>query len=138
MEAGTAIMAQESPMDPAYARRAHLLEELADSLSLASSAIRQANLPVLENQTSRQRVLVQRLSFESGEQFPAADRATDGQWIQELARIEAKVARLNRVHAALIRRARRTVDIFCRVLNHSGTTYPPPAIRPATEGAPKE
>ena len=37
-----------------------------------------------------------------------------------------RVADLNRFYGALLRRRRRTVDICCRVLANSGTTYPAP------------
>jgi len=45
----------------------------------------------------------------------------------ELLAVETKVLQLNRAYAAWLRRARRTVDIFCRVLAHSAITYPPPS-----------
>ena len=56
---------------------------------------------------------------------------------EELAEVERKVAQLNRRYDALLRRARRTVDIFCRVLANSALTYPPPRpeARPVQVGS---
>jgi len=47
----------------------------------------------------------------------------------ELTKAEAQVRHLNRVYGALLRRARRTVEIFCRVLASSAVTYVPPKAR---------
>lgn len=51
--------------------------------------------------------------------------------LSSLSTIQADVRRLNQVHAMLLRRSRRTVDILMNVVgNHTGT-YQPPAPRPA-------
>ena len=44
----------------------------------------------------------------------------------ELARVELEVAKLNRAYGALLRRASRTVTIFCRLLTASELTYAVP------------
>jgi hypothetical protein len=46
--------------------------------------------------------------------------------------METRVAQLNREYGALLTRARRTVDIFCRVLANSEVTYFPPKRESAT------
>jgi len=45
---------------------------------------------------------------------------------RELTQVETGVSQLNQVHGALLRRARRTVEIFNRVLASSAITYIPP------------
>jgi hypothetical protein len=50
---------------------------------------------------------------------------------QELIQVEIRVSQLNQVYGALLRRARRTVQIFNRVLTSSALTYAPPKPEPA-------
>jgi len=51
--------------------------------------------------------------------------------LASLRTIQADIRRLNHVHAALLRRSRRTIDILMNVVgNHTGT-YRPPAPRPS-------
>jgi hypothetical protein len=45
--------------------------------------------------------------------------------------IQADVRRLNQVHAALLRRSRRTIDILMNVVGNRTGTYQPPPPRPA-------
>lgn len=140
--------------DPASAhefleRRLALMRELAESLARAQAAVARADAGQMNAQTMQQRRIceeLRRLTVEFGaarvsgeasatdlraQSSPAAAlgeayerwRALKG----ELAKVEAEVAQLNRNYSALLRRARRTVDIFCRVLANSGITYVPPA-----------
>ena len=119
---------------PAYSlpelliQRLALLRVLADSLERSRVELMTTTPAKLDQQTTRQRELCRQLCALAVE-FPVrgyvrthAGLAND---LQETAR---RVAELNRKYAALLRRKRRTVDIFCRVLASSGTTYPAPKL----------
>jgi len=116
--------AEYSPAPQAGGAGIEVLQELADSLQHAHAAVLRSDLPQILNQTARQRELCARLG--------------EGSFRDDWAEPIRKVAGLTRSYAALLRRARRTVDIFCRVLAHSALTYPPPRREPGSlpvEGA---
>jgi len=100
-----------------------LLAALADSLEQAYLDLMSATPAELDRHTVRQMELCRHLptpgANASSPQFPPA-------LASDLQIHLARVARANRKYAALLRRRRRTVDIFCRVLVSSGTTYPAP------------
>lgn len=117
-----------------YKTRVDLLRELADSLERAHAAVEQSDLPQLSSQTARQQELCARLRQLSGLRPLTEDRSDALR--EELTEVAESVARLTRRYAALLRRARRTVDIFCRVLANSALTYPaPPAQAGSFAGA---
>jgi len=89
-----------------------LWQELGDSLQQAQAAVLLSDLRQLGCQTARQRELCARLHQTT---------VTEG-WGEPI----RKIAEQTRSYAAVLRRARRTVDIFCRVLASSALTYPPP------------
>lgn len=113
------------------------LRQIAHSLELAHAAVLGSDLREITRQTARQRELCAEI-----QQLPVNPLPATGPWLpegltpwlrdgndalgKELAATAKKVAQLNRRYEALLRRARRTVDIFCRVLAHSALTYPPP------------
>jgi hypothetical protein len=128
-------------------RQIALMRELAGSLERAQAAALNSNAGQLSAQTLRQQKLCEELRQLAGKFSPehssptapmvtpihAADAATlhscsqrQQSLLTELRKIGKRVEGLNRNYAALLRRARRTVDIFCRVLANSGVTYPPP------------
>jgi hypothetical protein len=107
-------------------QRLTLLRALADSLEQAKSALATTTPAKLEFHSARQQELCRQLrslatGTPAGGQPGTLTRLAED--VQETAR---RVADLNRKYAALLRRRRRTVDIFCRVLASSGTTYPAP------------
>jgi hypothetical protein len=131
-------MASPSPFSfpEVLTQKLALLRALADSLQQAQSALATATPAQLDQQTARQGELCRQLRalptpFQSSQ--PEAHFKLAGE-LQETAR---RVGELNRKYAALLRRRRRTVDIFCRVLATSGTTYPAPRLvsRPHSEPA---
>jgi hypothetical protein len=107
-------------------QRLALLRALADSLEQAQAELMATTPAKLDQQTARQRELCRQLcALAVG--FP--DRAyvrTHAGLANDLQETVGRVAELNRKYTALLRRRRRTVDIFCRVLASSGTTYPAP------------
>lgn len=126
-------------------RQIGLIRELAGSLERAQAAVLNSDVAQICAQTILQQKLcgeLQRLGKFSPEHSslarmvtPAhpADAATlhplsqrQQSLLTELRETGKRVERLNRDYAALLRRARRTVDIFCRVLANSGVTYLPP------------
>jgi len=114
--------------------RLALMRSLANSLQVAQTALLESNLAELQSQTIRQQSLCDQLQ-RLGPSPPTTNlRALES----ELAQIEWQVAKLNRTYAALLRRASRTVEIFCRVLDTSGVTYalPQPAIGERGEPCP--
>jgi hypothetical protein len=126
--------------------RVDLWRELAHSLEQAHAAVVRSDLPEIRRQTACQQELcvklrqlpvepgrVQAQGLHGGLPPPVADC---GDVLRgELAEVERRVAHLNRRYEALLRRARRTVDIFCRVLANSALTYPPPRAEAATFAA---
>jgi hypothetical protein len=130
-------------------RRLVLMRELAGSLERAYAALAQADFGEMDRQTARQERLCkqlgrvtapgQRHSVAIGPLAAGPTRSPEGadpasaHWSRlrrELRDFETRVAQLNYAYGALLRRARRTVDIFCRVLMHSGITYVPPVQKP--------
>lgn len=128
-------------------RQVRLMQELAGSLERAQAALLNSDVAQLGDQTILQQRLCEELQQLAGKVAlkplfraplipPAhhADNATLERFAQrqrslltELREIGRRVEGLNRDYSALLRRARRTVDIFCRVLASSGITYLPPA-----------
>ena len=101
------------------------LRELAASLESARAAVVGCDLAELICQTGRQRELCASLLKPSDR----APTSADERWnrvLQESQRVAWQIHRLNREYGFLLARARRTVDIFCRVLANSQTTYLPP------------
>jgi hypothetical protein len=126
------------------------MRELAHSLALAQTAVVRSDLVGMQGQTSKQQQLCEQLSqigIQAPTEFPCeaqlpiapagwtrlpenlASPLGGERWnslVNELTQVELQVAALNRTYGALLRRARRTVEIFCRVLATSGVTYAPP------------
>jgi hypothetical protein len=123
-------MASTSPpfLDELLTRRLGLLRAVADSLEQAQAALATTTPEKLDRHSARQRELCAQLcALATGLPDGPYTRTYAGlaNDLQETAR---RVADLNRKYAALLRRRRRTVDIFCRVLASSGTTYPAPKV----------
>jgi len=140
-----------SPVNELLERRVSLMHELAASLELAQAAILHSDAGRLSVQTQRQQELCEHLrglvpELAPGQasqaaraarsvartQLPGTEALNPARQRQralliEGLEIETRVADLNRAYGSLLRRARRTVDIFCRVLANSGVTYHPPA-----------
>jgi hypothetical protein len=130
--------------------RLGLMRELANSLERARAAVLNSDPGQISAQTILQQELCAELrrlaSALTPERVPspaqcphsmagshaldtaegARLRARRRALLVELAEVEQRVFHLNRAYGALLRRARRTLDIFCRVLGSSGVTYVPP------------
>jgi hypothetical protein len=123
-------MASTSPcsLPELLTQRLALLRALADSLERAQVELMTTTPAKLDQQTARQRELCRQLcALAVG--FPERDYVrTHARLANDLQETARRVAGLNRKYAALLRRKRRTVDIFCRVLASSGTTYPAPKL----------
>jgi hypothetical protein len=126
--------------------RVDRLQELADSLERAHAAVLASDLRQITQQTARQLELCAQLRQLSRDavQTPTSwlpgglsspVRPSNHAFGEELAEVAGRVAQLNRQYEALLRRARRTVDIFCRVLTNSALTYPLPRPETARFGA---
>jgi hypothetical protein len=135
-------------MDPEHSpeqagnNRLARLQELAHSLERAYAAVLDSDLAEIRRQTALQQELCSSLRQRpvNPPEMRALSRgrsaAGNGDALAEhLAEVERKVVQLNRKYAALLRRARRTVDIFCRVLATSALTYPPPRPQAASFAA---
>ena len=120
-------------------RRVNLLQQLADSLQSAHAALLIPDYTQIPAQTEAQEGLCHELRRLAPIQ-PSDAAATSGTPVKareqtlasELQALQAHLADLNRRYAALLRRAQRTVNIFCRVLQNSGLTYVVPAPDPAS------
>jgi hypothetical protein len=137
-------------------QRIGLMRELAESLERGQAAVLSSDWPKINAQTERQQELCQQLrqlvsdlgadDVPAGASVPGAPfqpgetvnlppvRARRKALLAQLAEVKAQVADSNRAYGALLRRARRTVDIFCRVLANSGVTYVPPGLQAASAG----
>lgn len=104
--------------------RLELLRALADSLQPAESLRAMASGERLLQHSARQRELCRELHALVERWAGGAGEAGEG--AEDLQEAVRRVRELNRNYAALLRRRRRTVDIFCRVLASAGTTYPAP------------
>lgn len=142
-----------SSVNEALERRIGLMRELAHSLERAQAAVLNSDPAQLSAQTVHQQELCEQwrrlvsefvpsgISFSiRGRAVPKSREAADvgpagerrSALMVDLAEVEARVTHLNHVYGALLRRARRTVDIFCRVLANSGVTYTQPPLHPTS------
>lgn len=128
-------------------QRISVLLELANSLELAQKAVLQSNLEQFRFQTARQIELCNVLressvkssehlsslhaggSHSSEQSLKLGSRDPWNTLRAQLREVELRVLQLNHSYGALLQRARRTVDIFCRVLANSDLTYDPPVPR---------
>jgi hypothetical protein len=143
-------------------RRLDLMRELAGSLEQVQTAVVRSDLGGIEGQTSRQRKLCEALRQlenealrhlpggaiprESRQQkiWPQLPRDSASPVLQkrwkalrlELNEVEMRVAQMNQVYGALLRRARLTLQIFMRVLANSANTYARPNREPAIAQSP--
>jgi hypothetical protein len=124
-------------------KRIELMHELSRSLEHAQAAVLNSDVVELGAQTLRQReicagwqALISSVAISSKKlaplkspdtSKPASTTERRRTLLAELAEVEARVKNLNLEYGALLRRAKRTVDIFCRVLSNAGATYAPPA-----------
>lgn len=125
LETDKSLEPEFSPASQPLEQRLRLLRQLASSLECARAAVLGSDLVELTLQTARQRELCAALRQVEGE-ASVAPRERWNRLRQESAQMEKRVSHLNREYGALLARARRTVDIFCRVLANSEITYLPP------------
>jgi len=119
-------------------KRQSLMRELAEALERASCAVADSNFIGLVQQTSRQQEIVQSIrqldasarqvislaSTQNSESEEAGQRFR--QLLTDLNQAQALATTRNRLHGALLRRSRRTTDIFARLLAnaaHGDGTY---------------
>jgi hypothetical protein len=129
--------ASTSPTHELLMQRLELLRALADSLEEAQAGLATTTPERLDQQTARQREICCQLGALAGGVGEEWGIPTDARLADDLQETARRVAELNRFYGALLRRRRRTVDIFCRVLASSGTTYPAPKLvsRPSAKVA---
>ncbi len=103
------------------------MRELAGVIEQAQVAVIKNDLSGIERLTTRQQELCNLLrAVEAQTVLQCCHTQRQSIWADELVVAGKRVRDLNRAHAALLRRARRTVNIFCRVLASSAVTYAPP------------
>lgn len=124
--------------------KVELLRQLAGSLEAAQAAVVHHDLAELRRETARQeRICGQFRQLEAARLAKAEAVWGDAQGRREelqgnLARVKLEVTRLNRIYGALLRRASRTVNIFCRALVAARVTYDVPQSLAMPSGAQKE
>jgi len=121
------------PTPTGLTQKIDLLGQLASSLQQAQAAVARSDMPEVQRQTAHQERLCEQLR-QLGQRAQPAPLSTEtppciDRMANQLARVELEVAQLNRAYGALLRRASRTVNIFCRLLAASELTY---AVRQAT------
>jgi len=107
-------------------QRLELMRQLAGALRRSNNAICQSDLVQFICNVTCQKHVCSALRHAVA-QNTTRETMNDAAVIDEVLKIRDELRCLNQVQAALIRRGRRTVDIFCRVLANSGATYLPPA-----------
>jgi len=134
LEPGGNVNLEPSSAYELLEQRLTLWRFLVVSLEHARKAVLQSDLENLRCQTARQQEIceglrgLEQLKPPSGHPIAPGERRKILE--EELQQVEVQVAHLNLAYGALLRRARRTVGIFCRVLASTGLTYTPP--RPST------
>jgi hypothetical protein len=126
---------EPSSANDALEQRLALLQSLAASLEQTRRSVLQSDLEHLRYETGKQQEICTRLCqmpvpILPWPSLPAAEPAL--RLKEEIRLVEMEVAGLNLAYGALLRHARRTVDIFCRVLASAALTYTPPP--PSTRG----
>lgn len=99
---------------------------LADSLAAAQAALATVTPEELDRHSGRQGELCRQLGGLGARLPDGAREGINAGLAEDLQRAVRRVAELNRFYGAMLRRRRRTGDIFCRLLASSGTTYPAP------------
>jgi hypothetical protein len=111
-----------------------LMHQLAGSLEHSHAVLATATPLKLNQCTAQQRELCRELRALAHGIPDMSQARTLPVLAKDLQEATRRVAGLNRKYAALLQRSRRTVDIFCRVLASSGTTYPGPKPLSYTDG----
>jgi|SRR5579862_5695861 len=128
---------EHNSIDELLEQRVRLLHKLADSLQRAQAALLSPDYDQVPAQTKVQQDLcheLRRLALirpsGSATGRAASVEVREKALASEFQALHRQVTDLNRKYAALLRRAQRTVNIFCRVLQNSGLTYVVPAVSP--------
>lgn len=98
----------------------HLLRELDDGIAGATQALAHSDLDALFRTTERQQQILQALRAIYGHAYEEWEQGAPHHVLRdEFREACVAVARRNRVHGALLRRARFTLDIFVRLLSNA-------------------
>lgn len=110
--------------------REHLarLRALSQQLASAISAIEHNDLARLQSSVANQESLCCELT---GEQWPLSQLATESVVLDEISATQMELAQLNRVYAAVLKRAQRSTALMTALYRSFGQGYgkdaPPPA-----------
>jgi hypothetical protein len=108
--------------------------ELAEALQRAQAALLHGEIAAFERSTREQQLCCDRLLAWRQPDEASGSREASGEDVGlrlEIERVQREVRHLNRVHAALLRRASRSLQILCNLLMRSEPAYkPPPAQLP--------
>lgn len=116
----------------ALGKRLSLLRELAVTLAEAQTAVLRSDLGEIKRCTQEQQHIcaalrqIENRSALSDDGQRAESELSGEELIAQVQQAAARARHLNRIYLALLRRARRTVDVFCHVLAASAITYAPP------------
>lgn len=112
--------------------RLTLLRELAASLAHAQALLLASDLENFDNQIAWQQQLCEQLRSAHAWSLElnrgSAGSPPDDELGREIQSAGAQVLCNAQIYAAVLKRARRTVGIFCRVLANSGATYVAPDL----------
>ena len=125
---------------PAVERRLETMRALADELRQSSDAVVNLDVLRLERVSERQRQLCEELRTLNGELagvevqgassdmetvFPREAQLQAEELRREMANLQSEIARLSRVHQALLRRAHRSTQVMANVLAFCFPLYAP-------------
>ncbi len=104
--------------------------ELADAIRGAQAALLKGEIVAFEQSTQEQQQCCNRLLACRQPDQPAGRPELSGEdpaLRREIERVQREIRHLNRVHAALLRRASRSLHILRNMLMRSDASYGPPA-----------
>lgn len=115
----------ERPLSPELLeQRLKLWLRLAESLDQAQRALLQGDVGLFEQSTQDEKICCDQLvgleQFQRSEETPGGDAIS---LVQEIKRTQLRVRHLNRVHAALLRRASRSLRILRNLIAAPGVPY---------------
>ena len=106
--------------------------ELAEAIQRAQVALLHGEINAFERSTQEQQLCCDRLLAWHQPDGASASRDVSGEDAAlrlEIERVQREVRHLNRVHAALLRRASRSLQILRNLLMRSEAAYQPPAAQ---------
>jgi preprotein translocase subunit SecD len=133
--------------------RLRLMKDLLRSLEEGQTSLLGPDPQVIKSNAGKQQAILDQISILNAQSFIrkahaslhellcedgttssgfTAEAGAEQQWkamTQELKTVEARVRHLALVHAAVIRQARKTIEVMSQILSSAAPTYAPPGLK---------